>query len=88
MKIIKLDGRHKYRRENNMQYAIVFDSGYSIYTSRYEHWLTERYGSRWIEQDWISGYPAIYKTRKYYIAVKDPAILTMMALTFNELIDN
>lgn len=88
MKIIKLDGRHKYRREYNMQYAIVFEKGYDIFANRYELWLTERYGSRWKEQEWIGGYPAIYKYAKYYIAVKDPAILTMMALTFTELGDN
>ena len=88
MKIIKLDGRHKYRRENNMQCAIVFDNGYTMETSRYEKWLTERLGGRWDKQDWVSGYPTIYKSCKYYIAVKDPAVLTMMALTFTELVDN
>ena len=86
MKIIKLDGRHKYRRENNMQYAIVSD-GYNWQTSKYERWLMETVGSRYNVDDWIGGFPNYYSSHKYYIAVKDPAILTMMALTFTELVD-
>lgn len=88
MKIIKLDKRHKYYRENAMRYAIIFETGYTVESNRYENWLTDRYGSRWAERDWISGYPMIYRSAKYYIAVKDSAILTMMALTFGKSVDN
>lgn len=85
MKIIKLDSRFRYRRKYGMQYAIVeyqFDWE-SINTV--ETWMKTRYGSKLKEVDWISGFADVYKSKKYYIAFKDPAIITMIMLSFPNL---
>jgi hypothetical protein len=87
MKIIKLDRRHKFYRENDMRYAIKFDitNGWPNYYP-YEAWIKERLGHHnWgISSEWMSGWPTIYGRSNYYIAVKDPSILTMMALALGE----
>jgi hypothetical protein len=87
MKIIKLDRRHKFYRENDMRYAVVFEREDGWYTRPYEDWLRERFGPPWTTNEWRSGWPTMYGTTKYYIAVKDPGILTMMALALGEIND-
>jgi hypothetical protein len=91
MKIIKLDRRHKFYRENDMRYAIKFDhaNGWPNYMP-YEQWIRERLGHHnWgITSEWMSGWPTMYGSRNYYIAVKDPSILTMMALALGEVNEN
>lgn len=87
MKIIKLDRRHKFYRENHMRYAIKFDITHGWPDNlRYEQWIRERLGHHnWgITSEWMSGWPSIYGRSNYYIAVKDPSILTMMALALGE----
>ena len=88
MKVIKLDRRHKFYREDDMRYAIMFapDGGWPNYMP-YEAWLTERYGHKWSTNEWRGGWPTMYGKRNYYIAVKDPSILTMMALALGGLDD-
>lgn len=88
MKIIKLDRRHKFYREDDMRYAVVFDhsNGWPNYLP-YETWLKGRFGHQWSTGEWRSGWPTPYSKRNYYVAVKDPGILTMMALAMGEVND-
>lgn len=71
-----------------MRYAIKFDqvNGWPNYMP-YEQWLIKRLGHHnWGRSgDWMSGWPSVYGARNYYIAVKDPSILTMMALALGDL---
>lgn len=89
MKIIKLDRRHRYYRVHDMRYAMVFDhsNGWPNYYP-YEAWLKERYGYSWETDEWRGGWPTMYGNKKYYIAVKEPGILTMMALALGETVDD
>lgn len=89
MEVIKLDKRHRFYREYNMRHAIVFRP-----TNRwpnygpYEAWLAERYGQKWYYNEWYSGWPnGANLKHNYYIAVKDPSILTMMALALGDTYD-
>jgi hypothetical protein len=88
MKIIKLDRRHRFYRVDNMRYAVVFDhsDGWPNY-GPYESWLRERFGPPWTTNEWRGGWPTMYGSKKYYIAVKDPSILTMMALAMGETVN-
>jgi hypothetical protein len=91
MKIIKLDRRHKFYRENDMRYAVAFNTKDGWPNSHpYEHWLTERLGHHnWgISSEWMSGWPTMYGSRNYYVAVKDPSILTLMALAVGVVDEN
>lgn len=93
MKIIKLDRRHRFYRVDNMRYSVVFDTRTNEWPNYapYEHWLTERLGHQWTTNEWRGGWPTMYGSRygsrKYYIAVKDPSILTMMALAMGETVN-
>lgn len=86
MKIVKLDRRHKFYRENDMRHALVFDieNGWPN-CHAYEEWLKKRYGWYWSSDSWIAGWPTMYGNRKYYVAVKDPAVLTMMMLALGKI---
>jgi hypothetical protein len=91
MKIIKLDRRHKFYRENDMRYAVVCNTKDGWPNSHpYERWLTERLGHHnWgISSEWMSGWPTVYGNQNYYVAVKDPSILTMMALAVGVVDEN
>jgi hypothetical protein len=86
MKIVKLDRRHKFYRENDMRHALAFDTKDGWPNNiPYESWLRERYGHYWSSDVWIGGWPTMYGYRKYYVAVKDPAVLTMMMLALGKI---
>lgn len=72
-----------------MRYAVKFDDSYWPDYYPYETWIRERLGPHnWsISSDWTSGWPT-NSSRNYYIAVKDPSILTMMALALGEVDEN
>jgi len=84
MKVIKLDGRHRMRRDFGMQYAVVWNR-YEQACRPYEKWLESRFGSSWFRYNshWKSGHSGQYSRKDrptYYIAVKEERTLTMMFL--------
>lgn len=68
-----------------MTHAVTFTAGnFWPVSNRYENWLIDQFGHKWDTKEWTAGWPTMYGSKTYYVAVKDPAVFTMMLLAVGD----